>query len=208
MGEGEGRRASRVVRKTDLLSVAFGVRRPPVAGRRLPASYQPSAISHQPSAISRTLRRDGTVFEHRRCWHPIFSQWLACLARPALHFDPRNLTRLHVHYKAGYPKVPFSDRRMPAVGGSSTRRTVPPCHRRAACLRAADRGVYLAIKSSVARVSREHGQNVPGQAPRRPRPSGCLPLTSPPRRARCGVGTWPVCRPRPWGDGSTSSARW
>ena len=38
MGEGEDRRAGRVVRKADLLSVAFGVRRRAATGRRLPAS--------------------------------------------------------------------------------------------------------------------------------------------------------------------------
>ena len=45
-------------------------------------------------ASSRTLRRDGIVFEHLRDWHPIFSQWLARRDRLTLHFDPRNLSKL------------------------------------------------------------------------------------------------------------------
>ena len=123
MGEGEDRRAGRVVRKTDLLSVAFGVRRPAATGRRLPAG------------ISRTLRRDGIVFEHLRYWHPIFSQWLARRERLALHFDPRNLSRPYVPHERDYPVVPFSDLRMPAVSGSRRSSAMPPCHRCAPCLR-------------------------------------------------------------------------
>jgi putative transposase len=64
-------------------------------------------------AISRTLRRDGIVFEHLRYWHPIFSQWLARRERLTLHFDPRNLFKLYVPQKRDYLEVPFSDLRMP-----------------------------------------------------------------------------------------------
>ena len=49
-------------------------------------------------AISRTLRRDGIIFEHLRYWHPIFSQWLARKEGLTLHFDPRNLSKLYVPY--------------------------------------------------------------------------------------------------------------
>ena len=66
-------------------------------------------------AISRTLRRNGIVFEHLRYWHPIFSQWLARRERLSLHFDPRNLARLYVPHEGDYLEVPFSDLRMPAV---------------------------------------------------------------------------------------------
>ena len=66
-------------------------------------------------AISRTLRRDGIVFEHLRYWHPIFSQWLARQERLTLHFDPRNLSKLYVPHEGDYLEVPFSDLRMPAV---------------------------------------------------------------------------------------------
>ena len=66
-------------------------------------------------AISRTLRRDGIVFEHLRYWHPIFSQWLARRERLSLHFDPRNLSKLYVPHEGDYLEVPFSDLRMPPV---------------------------------------------------------------------------------------------
>jgi len=66
-------------------------------------------------AISRTLRREGIVFEHLRYWHPIFSQWLVRRERPVLHFDPRNLSKLYVPHEGDYLEVPFSDLRMPAV---------------------------------------------------------------------------------------------
>ena len=66
-------------------------------------------------AISRTLRRDGIVFEQLRYWYPIFSQWLARRERLTLHFDPRNLSRLYVPHEEDYLEVPFSDLRMPAV---------------------------------------------------------------------------------------------
>ena len=53
---------------------------PPAPLKRFPITFLP--------AISRTLRRDGIVFEHLRHWHPIFSQWLARRERLTLHFDP------------------------------------------------------------------------------------------------------------------------
>ena len=66
-------------------------------------------------AISRTLRRDGIVFEHLRYWHPIFSQWLSRRERLSLHFDPRNLSKLYVAHESDYLEVPFADLRMPPV---------------------------------------------------------------------------------------------
>ena len=66
-------------------------------------------------AITRTLRRDGIVFEHLRYWHPIFSQWLARREALTLHFDPRNLSKLYVPHEDDYLEVPFADLRMPAV---------------------------------------------------------------------------------------------
>ena len=66
-------------------------------------------------ANSRTLRRDGIVFEHLRCWHPIFSQLLARRERLTLHFDPRNLSKLYVPHESDYLEVPISDLRMPAM---------------------------------------------------------------------------------------------
>ncbi len=66
-------------------------------------------------AISRTLRRDGIVFEHLRYWHPIFSQWLARRERLVLHFDPRNLSKLYVPDEGDYLEVPFADLRLPPV---------------------------------------------------------------------------------------------
>ena len=104
-----------------------------------------------PPAISRTLRRDGIVFEHLRCWHPIFSQWLERRARPALQFGTRNLPRPYGPHKGDDPEVPFSDLRMPSVSGSQTsrampryaalcrREAVPPCHRATGAHRACAR---------------------------------------------------------------------
>lgn len=66
-------------------------------------------------AISRTLRRDGIVFEHLRYWHPIFTQWLSRRERLTLHFDPRNLSKLYVLHEGDYLEVPFSDLRLPPV---------------------------------------------------------------------------------------------
>ena len=66
-------------------------------------------------AISRTLRLDGSMFEHLSYWHPIFSQWLARRERLTLHFDPRNLSKLYVPHEDDYLEVPFADLRMPAV---------------------------------------------------------------------------------------------
>ena len=66
-------------------------------------------------AISRTLRRDGIVFQHLRYWHPIFSQWLGTRDKLTLHFDPRNLAKLYVPHEKDYLEVPYADVRQPPV---------------------------------------------------------------------------------------------
>jgi putative transposase len=66
-------------------------------------------------AITRTLRRNGIVFEHLRYWHPLFSQWLARHEALVLHFDPRDLSRLYVPHEDDFLEVPFADLRTPAV---------------------------------------------------------------------------------------------
>jgi putative transposase len=66
-------------------------------------------------AVSRTLRRDGVVFQHLRYWHPVFAQWLGKRDKLSLHFDPRNLSRLYVPMGADYLEVPYADLRQPAV---------------------------------------------------------------------------------------------
>jgi putative transposase len=79
-----------------------------------PGSLKRFRIDFLP-AISRTLRRDGIVFENLRYWHPIFSQWLARRERLTLHFDPRNLAKLYVPHDGDYLEVPFADVRLPPV---------------------------------------------------------------------------------------------
>ena len=66
-------------------------------------------------AVTRTLRRDGIVFQHLRYWHPIFSQWLATRDKLTLHFDPRNLSKLYVPHENDYLEVPYADLRQPPV---------------------------------------------------------------------------------------------
>ncbi|CAJ0780692.1 hypothetical protein R8510_04776 [Ralstonia chuxiongensis] len=79
-----------------------------------PGSLKQFRIDFLP-AISRTLRRDGIVFENLRYWHPIFSQWLGRRDRLTLHFDPRNLSKLYVPHERDYLDVPFADVRLPPV---------------------------------------------------------------------------------------------
>ena len=66
-------------------------------------------------AVTRTLRRDGIVFQHLRYWHPIFSQWLATRDKLTLHFDPRNLSKLYVPHENDYLEVPYAELRQPPV---------------------------------------------------------------------------------------------
>ena len=79
-----------------------------------PTSLKRFRIDFLP-AISRTLRRDGIVFENLRYWHPIFSQWLGTQERLTLHFDPRNLAKLYVPHEGDYLEAPFADVRLPPV---------------------------------------------------------------------------------------------
>jgi putative transposase len=80
---------------------------PPSALKRFRIDFLP--------VISRTLRRDGVVFENLRYWHPIFARWLATRERLTLHFDPRNLAKLYVPHDGDYLEVPFADVRLPPV---------------------------------------------------------------------------------------------
>jgi putative transposase len=79
-----------------------------------PSSLKRFRIDFLP-AISRSLRRDGVVFENLRYWHPIFAQWLGLQERLRLHFDPRNLATLYVPHDDDYLEVPFADLRLPPV---------------------------------------------------------------------------------------------
>ena len=113
-------------------------------------------------AISRTLRRDGIVFEHLRYWHPIFSQWLTRRERLTLHFDPRNLSGPSVPHEGDYPEVPLSDLRMPAVSESPTSRALPPCHRRASRLRSPMKASTSPSVQLRPRVARAWPERAPG----------------------------------------------
>lgn len=79
-----------------------------------PSSLKRFRIDFLP-AISRSLRRDGVVFENMRYWHPIFTQWLARHERLVLHYDPRNLAKLYLPHGGEYLEVPFADVRLPPV---------------------------------------------------------------------------------------------
>ncbi|MBA2722635.1 MAG: DDE-type integrase/transposase/recombinase [Methylibium sp.] len=115
-------------------------------------------------AISRTLRRDGIVFEHLRYWHPIFAQWLARRERLVLHFDPRNLSKLYVPHEGDYLEVPFADLRLPPsstttgvlrtwarITGSTTRRRAKVPARKQAALNDHCFDWDLRLPASVAR---------------------------------------------------------
>ena len=86
--------------------------RPPSSAA--PESIKRFRIAFLPS-VSRSLRRDGLVFNHLRYWHPIFAQWLGRRDKLVIHYDPRNLSAVYVPYEKDFIEARYADLRQPAV---------------------------------------------------------------------------------------------
>jgi putative transposase len=67
-------------------------------------------------AIRRTLQRSGILFNHIRYWNPILTPWLAQKTAVTAHYDPANLSVLHVELPdKSIITVGYADLRHPAV---------------------------------------------------------------------------------------------
>ncbi len=67
-------------------------------------------------AVRRTLQRGGINFNHIRYWNPAITPWLAQRTTVTVHYDPGNLSVLHVELPdKSIIKVGYADLRHPAV---------------------------------------------------------------------------------------------
>jgi len=67
-------------------------------------------------AVRRTLQRGGIIFNHIRYWNPILTPWLMERTGVTVHYDPANLSVLHVELPdKSIIKVGYADVRHPAV---------------------------------------------------------------------------------------------
>ena len=143
-------------------------------------------------AISRTLRRDGVVFENLRYWHPIFTQWLARRERLILHYDPRNLAKLYVPHDGDYLEVAFADVRLPPVSLWEVKAATRHLHQ------VGNKSVNSALLIDAIERQREIVRNAQAKthkmrrkqqaAQRGPTTGGVDPLTeAPPARADTGI---------------------
>ena len=68
-----------------------------------------------PAALH-TLHRGGIVFNHIRYWSPLLAPWLAKPAKLMVHYDPADISVLHVKLPDGsHLKVGYADLRHPAI---------------------------------------------------------------------------------------------
>jgi len=67
-------------------------------------------------AVLRTLQRGGIIFNHIRYWNPAITPWLAQRTAVTVHYDPGNLSVLHVEMPdKTIIKVGYADLRHPSV---------------------------------------------------------------------------------------------
>jgi len=67
-------------------------------------------------AVRRTLQRGGIIFNHIRYWNSVLTPWLAQRTAVNVHYDPANLSVLHVELPdKSIIKVGYADLRHPSV---------------------------------------------------------------------------------------------